>query len=163
MRAPRAKLRAGVDDGRSNNAERFDALVGYTNDRFRIIGEYFWAKDWNDVTQANPLKVNNSDGYSAFGSFNATKQLAVFGKYEYVRPQKTTAPSFHDNYFNVGVSYSPIKQVDFALVYKRDKVDNGLFSTGNGVIGTTHASVGGLPIVGTGTYDEIGLFTQVKF
>ncbi len=141
-----------------NTAERFDAVVAYSSDQFRLGGEYFWAKDWNDVTQANPLKVNKSEGYSAFGSFNFTKQIAVFGRYDYVKPQNTTAPSFTDNYFNVGVSYSPIKPLDFALVYKRDKVQNGLLNTGNGKIGTTNAS--GL---GSGYYDEIGVFTQVKF
>ncbi|MEO8926831.1 MAG: hypothetical protein ABI306_06670, partial [Caulobacteraceae bacterium] len=68
-------------------------------------------------------------------------------------------PSFHDNYFNVGVSYKPIKPLDFALVYKRDSVLNGLLSTSNG-------SIGGLPLIGgtpKGTYDEIGLFSQVNF
>ena len=141
-----------------NNAQRIDALLAYTSDRFRIGGEYFWAKDWNDVTQLNPLKVNTSDGYSVFGSFNFTKKISVFGRYDYVKPQRTTAPSFTDNYFNVGVSYSPIKPLDFALVYKRDQVENGLLNTGNGKIGTTNASG-----IGKGYYDEIGLFTQVKF
>lgn len=136
-----------------NTAERFDALVAYVNDRFRLGGEYFWARHWNDVTQPNALLTNTSDGYGAFASFNFTPKIAVFGRYDYVLPQRNTAPSFHDNYFNLGVSYKPIKPLDFALVYKRDAVDNGLFSTSNGVIG---GSV-------RGTYDEIGLFSQVNF
>ena len=136
-----------------NTAERFDALVAYVNDRFRLGGEYFWARHWNDVTQSNALLTNTSDGYGAFGSFNFTPKIAVFGRYDYVLPQRNTAPTFHDNYFNVGVSYKPIKPLDFALVYKRDAVDDGLFSTSNGVIGGTVR----------GTYDEIGLFTQVNF
>ncbi|MEO8925821.1 MAG: hypothetical protein ABI306_01545, partial [Caulobacteraceae bacterium] len=115
-----------------NTAERFDALVAYVNDRFRLGGEYFWAKHWNDVTQPNTLLTNTSDGYGAFGSFNFTDKIAVFGRYDYVKPQRTTTPSFHDNYFNVGVSYKPIKPLDFALVYKRDSVLNGLLSTSNG-------------------------------
>jgi len=136
-----------------NSAQRVNLLAAYVNDRFRVGGEYFWAKDWNDVTQSNPLKVNNSQGYSFFGSFNFNKQIAAFGRYDWVKPQESTAPTFVDHYFNLGVSYSPIKQVDLALVYKRDAVDNGLISTGNGTIGG----------VSRGTYDEIGVFTQVKF
>jgi hypothetical protein len=136
-----------------NTAERFDALVAYTDKRFRVGGEYFWASDWNDVTQANPHLTNRSAGYSVFGSFNFTDQIAVFGRYDWVKPKESTTPSETDNYFNVGVSYRPIKIVDFALVYKRDKLDNGLFNTSNGLIGGVH----------TGTYDEIGLFTQVKW
>ena len=136
-----------------NTAKRFDALAAYATDRVRLGGEYFWAEDWNDVTQANPLKTNRSDGYSVFGSFNFTPKVAVFGRYDRVKPQKTTAPAFADNYFNVGVSYSPIKPLDFALVYKREKADNGPFISANGVVG---GSV-------SGTYDEIGVFSQVKF
>ncbi|MHB8529915.1 MAG: porin [Caulobacteraceae bacterium] len=136
-----------------HTAQRLDALAAYTNARFRIGGEYFWARDWNDVTQANPALTNTSDGFSAFGSFNFTPRIAIFGRYDWVKPKKDTSPSETDNYFNVGLSYQPVEIVDFALVYKRDKVDNGLFSTSNGVIGGLRA----------GTYDEIGLFTQVKF
>jgi len=136
-----------------NTAERFDALIAYVNDRFRLGGEYFWARHWNDVTQPVSTLTNTSDGYGAFGSFNFTPKIAVFGRYDYVLPQRNTAPDFHDNYFNVGVSYKPIKPLDFALVYKRDAVDDGLFSTSNGVIGGTVR----------GTYDEIGIFSQVNF
>ncbi len=134
-------------------AQRLDAVLAYTDDRIRIGGEYFWAKHWSDVLQPVDSKTNTSDGYSIFGSYNFTKQIAVFGRYDWVKPQKDTAPSFVDHYFNVGVSYSPIKPLDLALVYKREAVDDGLFSSSNGV-------VGGLV---HGTYDEIGLFSQVKF
>ena len=43
--------------------------------------------------------------------------------------------------------------VDLALVYKRDEVTNGSLSTSNGVIGG----------VNKGTYDEIGLFGQLRW
>jgi hypothetical protein len=136
-----------------HNAERFDALLAYTDKRIRLGGEYFWARDWNDVTQPIASKTTRSDGYSVFGSFNVTQKVAIFGRYDWVKPKEDTAPTETDNYFNFGISYHPIEVVDFALVYKRDKVDNGLFSTSNGVIGG----------VAAGTYDEVGLFTQVKF
>ncbi|MGI9169643.1 MAG: porin [Caulobacteraceae bacterium] len=136
-----------------NTAERFDAIVAYVNDRIHLGGEYFWARHWNDVTQPVATLTNTSDGYGAFGSFNFTPKIAVFGRYDYVRPQRNTAPSFHEKYFNLGLAYKPIKPLDFALVYKRDAVDNGLLNTNNGVIGgSVH-----------GTYDEIGLFSQVNF
>ncbi len=136
-----------------NTAQRFDALLAYTDKRIRIGGEYFYAKDWNDVTQANPLLTNSSEGYSVFGSFKLTDQVGVFGRYDWVKPKRDTATAFDDNYFNVGVSFSPAKIVDFALVYKRDKVDNGLLSTSNGTIGG----------VVSGTYDEIGLWSQFRW
>ena len=141
-----------------NTAQRFDALAAYTNSHIRLGAEYFWARYWNDVTQATPGKTNVSDGYSLFGSYNFTHKLALFGRYDWVKPKADTAPSFHDNFFDVGLSYKPIDPLDFALVYKRDTVDNGSFSTADGVIGVPTGAT-----VGRGTYDEIGLFTQVKF
>ncbi len=149
------KLGKDVKNGPTTyvNASRFDALVAYTNDRIRLGGEYFYASDWNDVTQANPALRNSSEGFSGFGSFKVTPQVAVFGRYDWVKPRRDTSPSLHDNYFNVGVSYSPAKIVDFALVYKRDKVDNG-------IIGTSNGNVGGIV---DGTYDEVGLWSQFRW
>ena len=154
-------------------ADRFDALVAYTDSRIRLGGEYFWAHNWNDVAQPNPNLINNSRGFSGFGSFNFTPKIAIFGRYDFVQPFYKTNPNAKENYFNVGVSYKPIKPLDFALVYKRDALgavpaaNSGIlgitpisstlndagFNTGNGVIGGTVR----------GTYDEIGIFSQLNF
>jgi predicted porin len=99
------------------------------------------------------LATDSSDGYSAFGSYNVTPQVSVFARYEHVKPTKDSNSALKDNYYNVGVSYSPRKDIDLALVYKRDKADNGVISTSNGNIGG----------VTNGTYDEIGLWGQFKF
>jgi hypothetical protein len=145
-----------------NTAQRFDALGAYQSSLagkpFTLGAEYFWARYWNDVTQASPSKTNVSDGYSLFGSANLTGRVSVFGRYDWVKPKANTAPSEHDNFFDVGVDYKPIPALDFALVYKRDSVTNGSFSTSDGVIGIPAGAT-----TGEGTYDEIGIFTQVKF
>jgi hypothetical protein len=153
--------------GTSNyrTADRFDAVAAYVDRKIRLGVEYFYAKNWNDVTQINPSLTNISSGVGGFGSFNFTDRVAVFGRYDYVAPQRDTAPAFKDHYFNVGLSYAPIirfaanapdkpiKVLDFALVYKREAVDDGLISTSNGIIGGSDR----------GTYDEIGLFSYVNF
>jgi len=136
-----------------NTATRFDALAAYTDSRAKIGVEYFHASDWSDVTQANPALTNASDGWSVFGSYKFHPKMSVFGRYDWVKPKKDTAPTLKDNYFNVGVSYTPVPIVDFALVYKRDKVDNGTISTSNGTIGGSH----------DGTYDEVGLWGQFRW
>ncbi len=141
-----------------NTAQRFDALVAYTDSKIRLGGEYFHSKYWKDVLQSTPAKTNSSDGVSVFGSYALTSKISVFGRYDWVKPLTNTAPTERDNYFNVGVAYKPIGPLDFALVYKRENVDNGSFSTSDGVIGIPSGST-----TGRGTYDEIGLFTQVKF
>ena len=136
-----------------HDATRFDALLTYVKGPIRIGGEYFHANDWNDVLQANPLLTNKTEGWSGWGSFAFTPQLSVFGRYDWVKPKDTTNPTLANDYFNIGIQYEPVKILDFSLVYKRDKVSNGVYAAQNGTIGG----------VSNGTYDEIGLFGQIKW
>ncbi|HET9160930.1 MAG TPA: porin [Caulobacteraceae bacterium] len=146
------KLGKDVEGGVAtpHTANRWDALAVYANKRFRIGAEYFAASNWNTVTSSASDK---SDGYSLFGNVNFTPEISAFGRWDYVKPSKTLKDAEKDNYFNVGVNWEPVKVVDLALVYKRDKVDNGLFSTSNGTIGG----------VSQGTYDEVGLWGQFRW
>jgi hypothetical protein len=177
----------------NHSANRFDALVAYVDTRFRVGGEYLYAKDYTGVTTAKPIKAN-ADGYSAFGSFNITEKIALFGRYDWVNPERDalatankTNSASRDEYFNVGLAYTPVKGVDVAMVYKRDTVDDGLFVTSNGaaapatvsaiqnstsVITTANASpqgsgvIGGISSAGLlrgGTYDEFGIFMRYSF
>ncbi|MGH7022384.1 MAG: porin [Caulobacteraceae bacterium] len=141
-----------------NTAQRFDVIGAYTDKRFRLGVEYMYAKFWNDVTQTNPAKTNTSEGVSTFASWFFTPQLSIFGRYDWLQPQRDTNSNFHSNFYNIGLSYKPIGPLDFALVYKHDSVLDGLLSTQNGTIGTLHAN-----LIGNGDYDEIGVFTQLKF
>jgi hypothetical protein len=133
-----------------HRATRWNAVAAYTNQRIRAGVEYFQAKNWNNVAT---LAEDKSSGWSAFGSFAFTPKLAVFGRYDWVKPTKETNPALKENYFNVGLNYKPIKEIDLALVYKRDSARNGFISTANGTIG-------GLD---KGTYDEFGIFSQFAF
>ena len=133
------------------DASRFNVLLAYTGGPFRAGVEYFSATNWTAVT--NKTTGDKADGTSVWGSWNFDPQFTVFGRYDTEKPTKTTAPAKKDNYFNIGLQYEPVKIVDLSLVYKRDKVDNGTLSTGNGTIG---GSLGG-------TYDEFGLFGQFRW
>lgn len=137
-------------------AYRGDALAAYVDPRFRLGVEYFYAHAWNNVTQVVSTKVDNSRGLSGFGSFNITPQLAAFGRYDWVQPTLVTSPRVTEGYYNVGLQYEFTKTIDMALVYKRDAVDNGTMSTSNGTIGNGL----GKP---AGTYDEIGIWSLVKW
>jgi hypothetical protein len=72
------------------------------------------------------------------------------------------APDLKDKYFNVGIAYKPIKQLDFALVYKKEKVENGSASIS---AGNANGSVliGGATNSTEGTYDEVGVFARWAF
>jgi hypothetical protein len=151
-----ATLPVGLNHVRT--ATRFDATAGYKVKLFTIGGEYFSAKNWNNT---NTLAQDKSSGWSAYGNVNFAKQWSVFGRYDWVKPNKLTNPNLKDHYYNVGVQWEPVKIVDLALVYKRDSVDNGLFSTQNGTIGGANPT--GSLVGGHGTYDEIGIFGQFRF
>ncbi len=162
-----------------HTANRLDALVAYVDKRFRIGGEYVYVKNYTDVAQAAKAIKPTGEGYSAFGSVNLTDKISLFGRYDWVNPEQDVLASSakansatRDQYFNVGVSYSPVQAVDLALVYKRDSVDNGLFTTTNGAAAPGATSpqgsglIGGIPLAGVlkgGTYDEFGIFTQYRF
>lgn len=133
-----------------HTARRFDALAAYTPEKFRIGVELFVAENWNNVTL---IATDASRGYSAFGSYLFNKRLSAFARYDHVEPTRTTAPAREEDYFNLGVTYSPIRNVDIAMVYKHDAVENGVIATSNGAIG------GGR----TGTYDEVGVWGQLRF
>lgn len=150
------KLGKDVEGGAGvhHTASRFDVLGAYVQPRYRIGVEYFSARDWNNVTT---VASDKSDGVSVFGNYNFTPKIAAFGRWDHVNPSKTVNDNLNENYFNVGLNYQPTKIVDFALVYKHDKVEDGLISTANGTIGSS------ILVDGKGTYDEIGLFGQVRW
>ena len=133
-----------------HRAERVTALAAYTDKRIRAGVEYFAAKNWITV---NSILNDESYGWSAFGSFAFTPKIAVFGRYDWVKPSRDLNPSLKDRYFNLGLNYKPIQPLDLALVYKRERANHGLISTSNG-------NIGGLK---DGTYDEVGLFGQFVF
>jgi hypothetical protein len=141
------------DPGNSTRtASRWDLAGAYQNELFNVGAEYFSAKDWGDaVLTTNPS--DKADGYSLWGSVKPMEKVSLFARYDHAKPNKDTAPSLKDTYYNLGVAYKAYKNVDLALVYKHDKVENGTISTSNGSIGGSN----------DGTYNEVGVFAQVKF
>ncbi len=135
-----------------HTANRFNAIAAYVDPKFRLGVEYFSANDWTAVTSAT---ADKADGWSTFGSFNIDPKTSIFAKWEQVKPNKSTVPSKEDQYYNLGISYQPVKIVDLGLVFKHDEVKNGSLATGNGTIG---GSLGN-----KGEYNEFGVFTQVRW
>ena len=141
-----------------HTATRENAMIGYKNKLFNVGAEYFHAKNWNNVTT---VAEDKTDGYSVFGNFNFNKTWSVFGKYEWVKPTKISNDNLKDQYYNLGIQWEPVKIVDLALVWKHEKVENGTFGTQNGTIGG--ANPAGTLSGGRGTYNEFGLFGQLRF
>jgi len=136
-----------------HTASRFDAIAAYVMGPVRAGVEYFAAWDWMNVTTPTS---DRSDGVSAFASYQFVPRWTVFGRYDYVKPNRETNSDLTDNYFNTGITFSPTKIVDFSLVYKRDHAGDGNLSTANGTIG-------GLDTMSSGTYDEVGMFGRFRW
>jgi hypothetical protein len=157
-----------------HTATRVDGVVGYRNAKFNVGAEYMYAKNWNNVAvnpATNLLSQDSAEGYSLFSSIYWSPKWTTFARYDDVKTSKIVDPKLKDKYFNAGIQYSPVKNVDLALVYKRETVTHGALSTANGVIGTSTSatansaagsSLSGI-VSGKGTYDEIGIFTQFRF
>lgn len=136
--------------GAQHTASRLDALVAYEARRFNAGLEYFYADNWNSVLSPNGDKA---DGYSLWGSYSLTPKIAVFARYDYVKPSKDLNPSLKNQYYNAGVQFIANKQIRFAVVYKYSKVQDGFMTTTNGTIGGTTS----------GKYQEIGVWMQAAF
>jgi hypothetical protein len=133
-----------------HKASRVNAIAAYVDPKFRVGVEYFDAKNWNNVTT---VATDEANGYSVFGAYNFTDTIGAFGRYDWVKPAKDTAPSRKDGYYNFGLQWEATKIVDLSLVYKHDSVENGTLATSNGTIGGSNK----------GLYNEIGLFGQVRW
>ncbi len=123
-----------------HTASRYDALLAYANDTFRVGGEYFTADNWTAVTSA---VKDSADGMSVWGAVNFNPKVSGFLRYDSEKPNKDTAPDKKDEYYNIGVSTKPRKGVDLAVVYKHDEVKSGG--------------------VKASEYDEFGVWAQVAF
>jgi hypothetical protein len=136
-----------------HTATRADALIAYTNDRFRLGGEYFQSDNWNTVTAATKDK---SDGFSGWALFNVNPTWAVFGRYDNSSPSKDLKPDLDFTYYNAGLQWMVNKALSASLVYKFSEVEGGTVGTSNGTIGSTNPR-------SKGKYQEIGLFTVYNF
>jgi hypothetical protein len=133
-----------------HSASRTELLAAYVKPTFRVGLEYFQADNWNQVT--SPLS-DSADGYSIWGSFMVNENVSILARYDDATPSKDLQPELKNTYINLGVAFQPIPQLDVAVVYKQDKVENGFYGTTNGTIGGADS----------GKWNEIGVWAQVQF
>jgi hypothetical protein len=136
-----------------HTAERYDALAAYVMGPLRVGGEYFHAKDWNQVLT---VASDKADGYSLWASYNITPMWGVFARGDEAKTSKDLNSDLKDEYFNVGLVSHPRKNIDVAFVYKHEKVDGN----NGGIVATSNGNIGGLS---DGKYNEFGFWGQVQF
>jgi hypothetical protein len=172
------KLGKDVTNGAAavNTATRFDALAAYVKGPIRVGVEYFKSNNYNasldggGVVYINPVTVGgvattikgNADGVSVFGSYKFTDQFGVFARYDdskFHDPNPNLLATIQNpkqEYYAVGGTYSPYKNVDFSLAYKHTKVTNGSIGGADSTIGATAGSL-------SGDRDEVGLWGQFRW
>jgi hypothetical protein len=160
-----------------NTARRFDFTASVYVVGVRVGGEYFNAKNYKTVnslagsalgassivtaTGVAPIS-DKADGFSTWASYGFYDKWSVFGRFDHAKLSKDVAPDLKDTYANVGVSYKPIKPLDFALVYKYEKVENGSTSISSGDANSSF-TIGGANGTRSGKYNEVGFYTQWQF
>lgn len=150
---------AGTDTPRT--ATRFDAVVAYVAGPLRLGLSGMVANDYaTTIVTSHSASPDRALAFSGWASY-FLDPVSVFGRYDYAQPNKITKPSLKDRYFNLGVSYKPVKSVDIALVYKHETVTSdeakaATVATQNGTFGSAYAHRGG-------SYSEVGLFGLYAF
>lgn len=171
------QINAANENFPRNNASRYDFTIGVLYSGFRVGGEYFQAKNYKTVNNlaasvygttsiVNSATVapisDKATGISTWASYDFIDQWSVFGRYDNTKLSKDIAPNLKDVYFNLGVNYKPLKQLDFALVYKNERVNNGT-NTVSGADANGSYTIGGANGTRDGHFSEIGIFSQWSF
>ena len=100
-----------------NTATRADLLVGYVGKRFRVGGEYFTAKNWNNVMTT---ATDKADGFSVWASAGLTDNMSAFIRYDNAKMSKDLDPAKKDTYYNAGVEFDVTKGFKLAVAYKHE-------------------------------------------
>lgn len=133
--------------GATNTAERQDVMVAYADENFRLGGEYFTAKNWNNVVST---KQDKADGYSFWGSVAVAKNVNLFARYDNANLSKTLDSNAKDKYYNLGVEYQMTKGFKIAAVWKHEDKDQSVSTPNPAHIQTVKT-------------DEVGVWGEAKF
>lgn len=103
-----------------NTYTRANAMVAYADSNFRVGGEYFQAKNLNNVLT---VATDKTSGWSVWGSVRVTDGgINVFGRYDDTDVSKTLDPTLSDKYWNVGVEFPVMKNLKLSTEIGRAHV-----------------------------------------
>lgn len=121
------------------SARRLNMALAYAHKTFRVGVEVFTAKNWDNVTT---VATDRSRGYAMFAAYDLSDKINAFARYDRLKPTRASDPARTEDYVNLGLAYSPVRDVDIAMVYKRDTSESG---------GSKDAR------------DEVGVYAQLRF
>lgn len=165
-------------------ATRYDLVADAKYAGVHLGFEWFDAKNYRSASPTTGVEVgpvgvvvaatatatvvnDESEGISAWASYDITKQWVLFARYDNARLSLDVDPSLRDVYGLFGLQFSPTKGVDLALVYKNEKVENGTWTISGADAGGSY-TIGGTGVKGSGlttdgTFTEIGIYSQWRF
>ena len=167
------------EDFDRNTATRYDLVAGVNVSGLRVGAEYFNARNYKSAStktgvlggpggvvvapdDTTAVVSDKADGYSTWASYAFTEQFSVFGRYDQSKLSKDVVPGLKDTYYNLGVGFKPTKGIDLAVVYKHEKVEDGVVSV-SGADANSSYTIGGTSPTSGGKFDEIGLYAQYLF
>jgi hypothetical protein len=173
------QVTAANEDFDQNRATRYDLVAAVNVVGLRVGGEYFNAKNFKSASEktgvlGGPAGVvvapddmtavlsDKADGYSTWASYAFAEQFSVFGRYDQAKLSKDVVTGLKDTYYNLGLGYKPTKGVDLALVYKHEKVDDGVVTLG-GADANSSYTIGGVSPTTGGKFSEVGVYMQYLF
>ncbi len=110
-----------------NTVSRSDVLVAWKNSGLTVGLEWFDASKWTNVLTASGKPTDDASGESLFASYDFPgTPYSVFGRYDDVKPLKTTDSTMEDKYYNAGFAWKTGSNITWALAYKSDKVTDNL-------------------------------------
>src|ERR1700676_5663175 len=85
-----------------HTATRWNGLAAYNGTFFHLAGEYFQAKNYNNVTT---VATDKADAFSICGSIIPTPAWTIFGRYDQGKPSKDLKPTLEDNFYYAGLQW----------------------------------------------------------
>jgi hypothetical protein len=163
----------------SNTATRYDVVAGVNVSGLRVGAEYFNARNYKSAStktgvlggpggvvvapdDTTAVVSDKADGYSTWASYAFNEQFSLFGRYDQSKLSKDVVSGLKDTYYHLGVGFKPTKGIDLGVVYKHEKVDDGVVSIASADANSSYAIGGTSPTTG-GKFDEIGLYAQYLF
>lgn len=146
----------------AHTAIRLDGLVAWSSPRVRVGAEGFYGKDDSKSIVTGAALEDASVGVSGWAGVQVAPTLAptVFARADFLQPSMDVNPDMKELYFDAGIQITPWKPLQLALVYKRDHVSTGALP---GTIKTSNATIGSRVTNSGGTYQEVGLWSQLVF
>jgi hypothetical protein len=158
---------------RFQDAQRINAMFGYSHPKFRVGAEWFKAEDWVNTrftapAAGRPTPSDEAQGWSAWAAFVISPTLEIIARHDDLEANKEFGKFNNPTTFNpgrlgpegtythVGVQYQINSAFVATLAWKHITADNGRLPGVN--VGSTNTA-----LANGGDLNEVGIWSQFKW